>query len=122
MPPELTPSFTEKFQIDKESVMKRIYQEPAPNSFLASFAPFLSDQIDHPFITELLYKGFKDFAETNIKSYPDYKIQVCHFVGSIAFHFSDILIEVCNKEEIKTGKILKHPIDELSNFILANGV
>ena len=122
MPPELSPSFTEKFQIDKESVMKKIYQEPAPNSFLASFAPFLSDHIDHPFITELLYKGFNDFAETNIKSYPNYKNQVCHFVGSIAFHFSSILKEVCDKEEIRLGKILKHPIDELSDFILVNGV
>lgn len=122
MPPELTPDFEEKFKVDKESVIKRIYQQPSPNSFLASFAPFMSDHIDHPFITQLLRKGFDEFVETNIQSYPDHKKQVCHFVGSIAYHFKGVLTESCEAKGIRVGKILKHPIDELSKFILHNGV
>lgn len=122
MPKELAFSFNEKFSVDKELVIKRVYQQPSPNSFLASFAPFMSDHIAHPFIIELLRSGFDEFVETNIKSYPDYKKQVCHFVGSIAFHFKEILTEVCELEGVRVGKILKHPIDELSTFILNNGV
>ena len=122
MPEELSASFKEKFNVDKESVIKRIYQQPSPNSFLASFAPFMSDHIGHPYIIELLKIGFEEFVETNIKSYPDHKKQVCHFVGSIAFHFKEILTEVCELNGIQVGKILKHPIDELSEFILNNGV
>ncbi len=122
MPEELSASFNKKFSVDKESVIKRIYQQSAPNSFLASFAPFMSDHIEHPFINELLKIGFDEFVETNIKSYPDYRKQVCHFVGSIAFHFKEILIEVCEQKGVRVGKILKHPIEELSNFILKNEV
>ncbi|MEJ7692074.1 N-acetylglucosamine kinase [Daejeonella sp.] len=122
MPDELSASFKEKFSVDKESVIKRIYQQPAPNSFLASFAPFMSDHIDHPFITDLLKIGFEEFVETNIKSYPDYKKQVCHFVGSIAFHFKEILTDVCEQKGVRVGKVLKHPIEELSNFIRNNEV
>ncbi len=122
MPEELSASFKEKFSVDKESVIKRIYQQPAPNSFLASFAPFMSDHIEHPFIIELLKIGFEEFVETNIKSYPDYQKQICHFVGSIAFHFREILTEICETKGIRVGKILKHPIEELSDFILNNGV
>lgn len=122
MPSELVKAFEEKFGTNKEAVIKRIYQQPSPNSFLASFAPFMSDHIDHQYIQNLLTTGFAEFVETNIKSYPGYKQQVCHFVGSIAFHFADILKQVCEHEGIKTGKILKHPIDELSDFILNNGV
>jgi len=122
MPQELRASFKEKFNVDKESVIKRIYQQASPNSFLASFAPFMSEHIDHPFISGLVKGGFEEFVETNIKSYPDYKKQICHFVGSIAFHFKDILTEVCELHGIHVGKILKHPIDELSSFIHNNGV
>lgn len=122
MPVELRSAFAKEYKVDKESVIKRVYQQPSPNSFLASFAPFMSEHIAHPYIIQLLNKGFEEFVETNIKSYPDYKSQVCHFVGSIAYHFHDVLNEVCQKHEIRTGKILKHPIDELSNFIQKNGV
>jgi N-acetylglucosamine kinase-like BadF-type ATPase len=122
MPKDLATMFKEQFNVDKESVIKRIYQQPSPNSFLASFAPFMSDHINHPSIIELLRSGFEEFVETNIKSYPDYKKQVCHFVGSLAFHFKEILMEVCERNGVKVGKILKHPIDELSAFIQNNGV
>lgn len=122
MPEELSASFKEKYSVDKESVIKRIYQQPAPNSFLASFSPFMSDHINHPFIINLLTAGFGEFVETNIKSYPDYEKQVCHFVGSIAFHFQEILTKVCAQKGVRVGKVLKHPIEELSNFILNNEV
>ncbi len=122
MPDELSSSFKDKFNVDKESVIKRIYQQPSPNSFLASFASFMSDHIDHPFIIQLLRDGFDEFVETNIKSYPDHRRHICHFVGSIAFHFKELLTEVCEQKGIRVGKILKHPIDELSAFILNNGV
>ncbi|HQT23473.1 MAG: N-acetylglucosamine kinase [Sphingobacteriales bacterium 17-39-43] len=122
MPADLSDSFKKNYKIDKESVIKHVYQQPAPNFYLASFAPFLSEHIGHPFIVDVLKKGFSEFIETNIKSYPDYKDQTCHFVGSIAYHFSDILKELCTANEIKVGKILKHPIEELSRFILKNGI
>lgn len=122
MPEDLADSFSKNYKIDKESIIKHVYQEPAPNFYLASFSPFLSEHIDHPFIIDTLKKGFNEFIETNIKSYPDYRDQTCHFVGSIAYHFSDILKELCIANEIKVGKILKHPIEELSRFILKNGI
>ncbi len=122
MPAVLSESFNKKYKIDKESIIRHVYQEPAPNFYLASFAPFLSEHISHPFIIDILKKGFSEFIETNIKSYPDYRLQTCHFVGSIAYHFSHILKELCTANEIKVGKILKHPIEELSRFILKNGI
>lgn len=122
MPSELSRAFYMKYKIDKESIIKRVYQQPFPNFYLASFAPFMSEYSSHPFIEEIIKRGLNEFIETNIKSYPDYKKQTCHFVGSIAYHFSDILKELCEAQEIRVGKILKHPIEELSSFILNYGV
>ena len=107
------------YGIDKESVVKQIYQKPAPNFYLASFAKFMSEHTSHPFIHDLLYQGFDEFVQTNIvASYPDYKKQDCHFIGSIAWHFQDVLKEVCLCYDIKIGKIVKHPIEELWKYIL----
>jgi hypothetical protein len=121
MPAELAEEFYTKYSIDKEMIIKRIYQEPSPNFYLASFSPFMNEHVDHPYINALIKKGFTEFIDTNIKSYPDYTKHNCHFIGSIAFHFSEILKQLCQEQGIKVGKILKHPIDELSLFILKNG-
>jgi glucosamine kinase len=122
MPLDLSADFLKKYKIDKEEVIKHVYHQPAPNFFIASFAPFISEHIQHPFIISILKKGFSEFVETNIKSYPQYKTHTCHFVGSIAYHFQDILKEVCVAKGIRLGKILKHPIEELSKFIVNNGI
>lgn len=120
MPKMLAKDFKKTYQVKKESIITRIYQKPFPNTYLASFAPFLSKFCNHPYIISLLRGGFNDFIQTNIKPYSDYTNLPCHFVGSIAFHFKDILIDCCNKENVKVGKILKHPIEELYEFICSN--
>ncbi|HEY1010107.1 MAG TPA: N-acetylglucosamine kinase [Sphingobacteriaceae bacterium] len=118
MPDELRKAFTERYELTKEDVIQSLYQKPAPNFYLASFTKFMSEQINHLFIRELLYQGFNEFIRTNIQSYPDYAKYQCHFVGSIAFHFQDILRKACNDNNVAVGKILKQPIDELYKFIL----
>ena len=81
-------------------------------SLIIFFFDFLIFLIQIIFIIDILKKGFTEFIETNIKSYSDYQDKTCHFVGSIAYHFSEILKQLCQEKGIKVGKILKHPIDE----------
>lgn len=118
MPQDLQKKFVQDYEINKELVIQNVYQKPFPNFYLASFSKFMGPNKEHPFITDLLYKGFVEFIQTNIQSYPDYKNYNCHFVGSIAYHFQDILKTACAEYEVKVGKILKRPIDELFNFIM----
>ena len=42
--------------------------------------------------------------------------QIIRCVGSIAFHFADILKSVALKRNIKIDKIIKTPIDDLVNY------
>ena len=78
----------------------------------------MADHTDHPFIKEILRQGFQEFVDTNIKDYSNYKTLDCHFVGSIAFYYQDILREVCAANGIKVGKILQKPIEGIYNYIL----
>lgn len=116
-PREILKAFQKEYQLNKELVIKNLYQKSMPNYFLASFAEFMSICYDHPYIKNLLYTGFEKFITTHILSYPDYKDYPCHFVGSIGFHFQEILKEVADKHKINFGVVLEKPIDQLFEWI-----
>ncbi|MNY31419.1 hypothetical protein D3C86_1655820 [compost metagenome] len=118
MPAELGFEFGHEFHIDKETVITNVYQKPAPNTYLASISRFMVKHKDHPFIINILREGFQEFVDTNIKDYSNYKSLDCHFVGSIAFVYQDILREVCLSNQVKLGQILQKPIEGIYNYIL----
>jgi len=118
MPADLSLEFKEAFEIDKETVITNVYMNPAPNIFLASMSRFMAERTSHPFIANILTEGFQEFIDTNIKDYPNYKELKCHFVGSIAFYYQDILRKVCESNEVSVGKILQKPIEGIYNYIL----
>ncbi|WP_262245468.1 N-acetylglucosamine kinase [Parapedobacter soli] len=118
MPADLAAAFEQKYRLNKEIVIKNVYQRATPNAYLASFALFMAANSEHPFIDDLLKRGFTEFVKTNIKPFPDHGEYVCHFVGSIAYFFIEQLREVCGQHGVKIGKVLSRPITELFNFIV----
>ncbi len=119
MPHDVSHKFGNEYQLDKEKVIKHVYQTPNANSYLATFARFISEIRQTAYAQHLLRKGLLEFIETNIKSYPQYHRYKCHFVGSIAYVFTDELREVCKENGIHVGKIIKQPIHDLMAFILS---
>lgn len=118
MPDNVNAKFEEAYHLNKEVVIKNVYQKPNPNTYLASFSRFVSDIKTTDYGQDLLIKGLVEFIETNIKSYPEYHRYKCHFVGSIAYFFADELKSLCTLHGVKTGKIIKQPINDLMSFIL----
>lgn len=118
MPSEINLAFGAAYEVNKENIMKHVYQEPNPNAFLASFAPFLAEHTDHSYVAGLLNDGFEEFVKTNVFSYADYQEYECHFVGSIAYFYNKQLRNVCKKHNIRIGKIIQQPIEDLYAFIL----
>ncbi|MFC4143596.1 N-acetylglucosamine kinase [Pedobacter mendelii] len=118
LPADLEAEFKKTFTVEKEQIITNVYQKPFPNIYLASFSRFLANNREHPFIYEILKKGFQEFVDTNVKDYPNYKTVPCHFVGSIAYYYQDVLKTVLEENEITVGKILQKPIEDLYNFIL----
>lgn len=118
MPEELGTLFAKEYQIDKETVITNVYQNPFPNTYLASLSRFMVNHTDHPFIVKIIQDVFQEFVDTNIKDYKNYKSLDCHFVGSIAYYYQDILRSVCANNEVRVGKILQKPIEGIYNYIL----
>lgn len=118
MPEELSICFASEFKADRETIITHVYQKPYPNTYLAGFSRFMYAHKDHPFIKKTLTDGFQEFIDTNIKSFKDYKELNCHFVGSIAYYYQDVLKETCVKNDIHVGKVLQKPIEGIFNYIL----
>lgn len=119
MPADIHDLFQKTYELDKQIVIKNVYQKAGANSYLASFAKFLNDIRTTDYGQALLNKGLSEFIETNIKSYPHYHRYKCNFVGSIAYVFSDELKAVCKANGIHIGKIIQQPIYDLLEFILS---
>jgi glucosamine kinase len=119
MPEDVATLFYNTYPITKEEVIENVYQRPAPNSYLASFARILNVIRKTDYGKELIRKGLQEFIDTNIKSYPEYHTYKTHFVGSIAFVFADELRALCAPQDIHVGKIIKQPINDLLAFILS---
>lgn len=118
MPAELGKAFFAEHQVDKETVITNVYQQPSPNVYLAGISRFMANHRAHPFIIQILKQGFQEFVDTNIRDYTDYKSLECHFVGSIAYFYQDILRAVCAENGVKAGNILQKPIEGIYNYIL----
>jgi len=118
MPAEISALFNNEYHLNKQTVIKNVYQAPNANSYLASFSKFLTDIRTTAYGQNLLRKGLLEFIETNIKWYPQYHSCKCHFVGSIAFIFADELRAVCKENGVHVGKIIQQPIHDLLAFIL----
>lgn len=118
MPDDISKKFNDAYHLNNDIVIKHVYQQSNANSYLAAFSKFLSDIRESDYAQNLLRKGILEFIETNIKSYPEYHDYKCHFVGSIAYVFTDELKKICKENGVHVGKIIQKPIQHLMAFIL----
>ncbi|WP_443945869.1 N-acetylglucosamine kinase [Pedobacter sp. AW1-32] len=118
MPSDLASEFKKAYPSEKESIITNVYQKPFPNIYLAGFSRFMANHKSHPFIQEILTKGFQEFIDTNVKDYPRYTDVPCHFVGSIAYYYQEELRTVLAANGIQAGKILQKPIEDLFKYII----
>lgn len=114
--PVVQADFNATFGFSKDDIVNRVYQEPNANVFLASFMTFLGRHQEVAQVISLLEEGFQSFVDVHVKCYENYKEVPVHFVGSVAYHFQNVLRHVCEREGIIVGKIIKRPIDGLAAY------
>jgi glucosamine kinase len=116
MPEDISEKFRQKHDTDIALVLSKVYKDSYPNRYLAKFTHFLSENISHPYCINVLRTGFDAFFDANITRYINYKDFELGFVGSIAYHFSEILKESGNAYNTVVGNIIEKPIDGLIKY------
>lgn len=119
LPTEIEEVFVESYGSDKRAILNKIYGD-APNVYLASFAKFFSENRNHFYIKRLVSQAFTQLIERHILKYADCHNIPIHFVGSIAYHFQDILKITLEEHKLQLGIVIKKPIDNLVAFHLTN--
>ena len=113
---DLMHKFKLKFNTDYTEIVRNVYKEPMPNRYLASFTPFLSENRGHYMVENIIEDGLCDFFFNHLYKYNETWTTPINFVGSIAYYFKDVLLELCHSFELQPGKIIKAPMDGLIEF------
>ncbi|MFA4852836.1 MAG: ATPase [Bacteroidales bacterium] len=117
-PSEIRELFVNKFNYNREDILTHIYQRPFPNRFLASFTRFISDNIGHPYMREIVKDSFRNFFDSQVLKYAKCReVQIC-CTGSVAFYFAEILKEIAREKGLEIKKIVKSPIDGITEYHL----
>ncbi|MCD8079333.1 MAG: ATPase, partial [Bacteroides sp.] len=110
MTPELKEKFLTSYNLTPAEIIDRVYRQPFPNRFLASLSPFLLENISEPTVRDLVARSFRSFLVRNVMQY-DYRNHKVHFIGSVAYHYQELLKEVAQELDIQVGNIIQSPIE-----------
>ena len=113
---ELMLSFQKKYNLNKSDILNKIYREPLPNRYLASFATFLSEHRGHYMIENIIEDGLNDFFYTHLNKLNESWLHPIHFVGSVAFAFKDVIKQLALVYEMELGTIIKSPMQGLIEY------
>ena len=102
---------------NNDELLDIIYTRPFPNRFCAQFAKFIRKNTDtDPYFPELVTDAFCKFFERIVTHYEDYRSYTFNAVGSVAFHFRDLLEPVVVKYGMQVGKIVQAPMEGLVEY------
>lgn len=116
LPQDLREAFDERFPGGTDAILNRIYGPETPNVYLASFTRFLSEHIDHVFVQRLIYLSFAEFIDRHVRKYKGHIRLPVSFIGSIAYHFQNIMRVVLEERAMTCGQFIQKPIDNLVVF------
>ncbi|TGE29123.1 N-acetylglucosamine kinase [Hymenobacter metallicola] len=116
LPDGLQDIFRAEFNLTREDILDRLYNQPLPNRFLASFGKFAYDHNNISYCREIVLQGFETFFENIVLHYPNYQDYTFNCVGSVAYNFRDALTQVARKHGMEVGKIIRSPIDDLVSY------
>ena len=113
LPQELKSLLEDSYPISRDILLENVYRKPFPNRFLAHYTYFLKENSTHPYIKFMVSECFLDFFDKHIKYFNNFNNYKIRFIGSIAFHFQEILEECSLASEIEIDSIIQSPIEKL---------
>ena len=118
LPKEIHDDFVKTFNFSVSEINKRVYTEPNPNVLLASYMKFIAKHKSADIVKKWLQDGFGAFLDIHVACFDNFKQMPIHFIGSVAYHFSEDLSLACEKRGMKMGNLIKKPIEGLAKYHL----
>ncbi|GAB3571198.1 ATPase [Hymenobacter daeguensis] len=117
LPDGLQEALKEEYHLgSRNDILDRLYNQPLPNRFLASFAKFAYDHNNVPYCREIVVDAFEAFFQNLVLHYPRYQEYTFNCVGSVGYNFRDVLTQLAKNHGMEVGKIIRSPIDDLVTY------
>ena len=116
MPQDLGIKFAKEYDLEADVIKEHLYNQPNPNTYLATFARFMIENKDHPYCRGVIDKGFQQFVNNYIMQFELATKVPVNFVGSIAYYLRDELTTVVERNDMVMGVIRQRPIEGLVEF------
>lgn len=117
LPTDIKTKLQEKYNLDRPTILERVYRKPNVQTYLSSFIEFYLEHREHKHIQQLIDDGFEKYIRTYIipisHKHPNEDI---HFVGSVAGAFQDRLRLVADKLHVNIISVTKEPIHNIFNY------
>jgi glucosamine kinase len=113
---DLRARFDAKFVTTPVEILDNVYKKPLANRYMAGFAMFLAENRGHYMIENIIEDALNDFFFQHLCKYAEVWKHPVSFIGSVAFGFKDVILELCNSYEFEPGVILKNPMEGLVKF------
>ena len=120
LPHPIRTAFEERYQLNRDIVLHKLYQEAKPNLFLSQFAPLLNEFREDPAVRQLIINAFETFFTKQKIHYPNGTGLPWHFTGSVAAHFETMLREAAETAGCKIGEIAGDPMERLVQLVIRN--
>lgn len=108
--------FFDTYRTTAAMILENVYKKPFPSRYLAGYTPFLSANIQHPEIENIVLNEFRSFVKRNLLQYPEIGNTSINFTGSIAFFFEKQLRKVIKEQNLILGKIEHAPMSGLISY------
>lgn len=117
LPDGMKEDFLQSSGLSYPEIIQRVYRQPMANRFLASTSLYISEHLDVPALRELVKQNFRDFFHKNIAQYGRHDLPL-GAIGSIAYHYRDLLQEVAEEKGYKLSTVAKSPMEGLVAYHL----
>ena len=112
MPKGLLEEYLTETQQEVADIIQAVYRQPFPNRYLAKTSRFIHSHLHVREVRQLVIDNFRAFFRRNLSQYARIDLPV-GAVGSIAWHYKDLLVEAAQMEGFHVDKVMKSPIDGL---------
>ena len=112
MPKGLLEEYLTETQQEVADIIQAVYRQPFPNRYLAKTSRFIHSHLHVREVRQLVLDNFRAFFRRNLSQYARIDLPV-GAVGSIAWHYQDLLVEAAQMEGFHVDKVMKSPIEGL---------
>lgn len=122
MPEDTASKFRLRFSISMAEAIDQVYRGSSPSRWLASFLPYLKENLNDNYIYHLIHQQIRNFFDRNLSHYPLEARKNLRLTGGVVSNFTDIIKIVAEEYGYDIKVIVDSPLEGLIRYHSASSL